>query len=103
MKLTADTGPHLRAIGYLPSGQVLIEGRICAGHSPTVQGEAVKDVADWLRKYRPDWNIATNPGEGVIGFCRFCRVQFSMPLGAVPGAGHCHADANARHAKDGAE
>lgn len=89
-------GPHLQAVGYLPGGQVLINGRIFAGHSPSVQGEAVKEVADWLRKHRPNWNIATLPGEGVIGFCSFCRVQFSMPLGLVPGAGHCDADMSAR-------
>lgn len=90
------TGPHLQAVGYMPSGQVLTQGAIFAGHSPSVQATAVKETADWLRKHRPDWDIETLPGEGVIGFCSFCRVQYSMPLGDVPGAAHCHVDANAR-------
>lgn len=68
-----EQGPHCRAIGYMPSGQVLIEGRIVAGHSPSAQSAAVKDVADWLHKYRPGWDIETLPGEGVVGHARPCR------------------------------
>lgn len=59
-------GPHLRAVGRMPSGQVLIEGPIHAGHDLTVQAVAVKEVADWLRANRPGWNIETLPGEGVV-------------------------------------
>lgn len=61
-----DMGPHLMARGFLPGGQILIDGRICAGHAPSVQSEAVAEVSAWLRKHRPDWNIETLPGEGVI-------------------------------------
>lgn len=60
-------GPHLMAVGRMPSGQVLTQGRIFAGHSPSVQAAAVKETADWLRKYRPGWDIETLPGEGVLG------------------------------------
>lgn len=52
-----DQGPHYRAVGYMPSGQVLIYGRILAGHSPSVRDESMQDLADWLRTHRPGWSI----------------------------------------------
>lgn len=70
-----DLGPHCRAVGYMPGGQVLIEGRITGGHSPSCQGQAVKDVADWLRKHRAGWDIATLPGEGVVFYDESTRTQ----------------------------
>jgi hypothetical protein len=62
-----EQGPHCRALGYLPGGQVLIEGHILAGHAPSVQAAAVKDVSDWLHVHRPGWNIDALPGEGGVG------------------------------------
>lgn len=59
-------GPHCRALGYMTDGQVLIEGRIVAGHSPSAQATAVKDVTDWLHVHRAGWDIETLPGEGVV-------------------------------------
>lgn len=61
-----EQGPHCRAIGYMPSGQVLIESRILAGHAPSVQAAAANDVSDWLHLHRPGWNVETLPGEGVV-------------------------------------
>lgn len=52
-----DRGPHLQAIGYMPSGQELIRGVILAGHSPSVRADAVADVVDWLLKHRPGWAV----------------------------------------------
>lgn len=51
------TGPHLMARGFLPSGQLLIDGRICAGHSPSVRESAVADIVGWLRAHRPGWDV----------------------------------------------
>ena len=65
-----NPGPHLMAIGYMPDGQELIRGRIYAGHAPSVQFAAVAEVASWLRKHRPGWDIATLPGEGVVPHTR---------------------------------
>jgi hypothetical protein len=67
---TEEQGPHCRAIGYMPGGQILIEGCICAGHSPSVQAAAMKDVSDWLHSHRPGWDIKTLPGEGIISHGR---------------------------------
>ena len=61
-----DRGPHLQAVGYMPSGQELTRGTILAGHSPSVQAAAVKETADWIRKHRSGWDIASLPGEGVL-------------------------------------
>lgn len=73
VRIVDDDRPHLRAVGYMPSGQVLIEGRILSGHAPSVQSAAVKEVAQWLRTHRPGWNIATLPGEGVVPHDRSAR------------------------------
>jgi hypothetical protein len=64
--LTSD-GPHLQAIGYMPGGQVLIQSAIRAGHSPSVQADAVREIASWLHTHRKGWDIETLPGEGVVG------------------------------------
>lgn len=66
-----DQGPHLQAVGYMPSGQVLVRSAIVAGHSPSVKAMAVKDVADWVRANRPSWDIETLPGEGITTLAEF--------------------------------
>lgn len=66
-----DRGPHLQAVGYMPSGQELTRGSILAGHSPSVQASAVKETADWLRKHRPGWDIESLPGEGVLSLAEY--------------------------------
>lgn len=53
-----EQGPHCRALGYMPSGQLLIEGRIFAGHAPSVHETAANDVRDWLRDHRPGWTTS---------------------------------------------
>lgn len=75
-----DDGPHLQAIGYMPSGQELIRSAIHAGHSPSVQAAAVADVTSWLRANRKGWDIMTLPGEGVIG----CEGGDGCPSPAAP-------------------
>lgn len=61
-----DPGPHLIAIGYTPRGEELVRGTIRAGHSPSVQAAAVAEVAVWIRKHRPGWDIETAHDENVV-------------------------------------
>lgn len=56
-----DPGPHLVAIGYMPSGEELIKSKILAGHAPSVQDAAIADVVAWLQEHRPGWDITTAP------------------------------------------
>lgn len=76
-------GPHLRAVGYMPSGQALIEGPILEGHDIGTQAAAVSEVAGWLRANRPGFNIETLPGEGVIPHGHERQALFG-PCGAIP-------------------
>lgn len=54
------------AIGYTPSVEELVRGTIRAGHSPSVQADAAAEVAGWIKKHHPGWNIETTPSEGVV-------------------------------------
>lgn len=62
-----DKGPHCHAVGYMSSGQVLIEGRIFAGHSPSVQDMAVKEVVDWLTVHRAGFTVEVLSGIVPVG------------------------------------
>lgn len=55
---TLDTGEGCQAIGFMESGQILIQSRIYLGTDLQMRMAAVGEITDWLRKHRPgEWDV----------------------------------------------
>lgn len=52
-----DAGAGCQAIGFMESGQILIQSKIHQGQDPQTRLAAVANVTDWMRKHRPTWDI----------------------------------------------
>lgn len=56
--VASGAGPACQALGFLPSGQLLIQGPIVPTHSVEAQTDTKRVVTRWMRENRPDWNVA---------------------------------------------
>lgn len=57
---SSDGVARCEARGFLPSGQILIEGRALEGHDPVTRSRAARELKEWLAAHRPGLSVVVD-------------------------------------------